>query len=446
MFGKNKAYKKGISDAFEMMGDFEEKQQKAVERVRREVASGRESLEDALKNALAELNGEIFGLSKYLSSREKAALYKLSTPMDINELGKEERQLLMAVLIQLASDTENILNDFQRNYIHSVQQYLAVTNPQTNLEDVSVIGDINSLEVQKAFLRVVLEFMYIGDSNEFTDEQLNLLNCFSVNKKQSDLIEMQVGDLFNIFGAEGISRKYQVTPTENDYVKPDLKLLKTECDKIKEEAENIVKGLSVFLSYSLPHCEIFVDECLSKQSCKTKAEQELRKKYNAANNVLNLNSSQNLATLAYDWSQIAIKKDFNSIKHHINNLRNIPGISDYLNKMEAIVNFEKFSPKLLEVLKKELRDDTSNLYKLDSFNYYAEMIEYDSDSTGAKFFFSEWSADISYAETTLGDDFNFIQDTYSKSATDEVKLFLQVEVIDIVLNTIDEIKCRLGVD
>lgn len=446
MFGRNKAYKKGMSDTFEIMGAFEEKQQKTIEFMRREVASGRESLEDALKNAIAELNGEIFGLSKYLSSREKAALYKLSTPMDIKELKKEERQLLIAVLVQLASDAENILNDFQRNYISSVQQYLAVTNPQTNLEDVSVVGDIDSLEVQKAFLRVVLEFMYIGDSNEFTDEQLNLLNCFSVNKKQSDLTEMQVGDLFNIFGAEGISRKYQVDPTEDDYVKPDLKLLKTECDALKEEAENIVKGLSAVSSYDLPYCETCVDECISKSSCMSKAEQELRKKYNAANNVLNLNSSQNLATLAYDWSQSGIKKDFNNIKHHINNLRNIPGISDYLNKMETVVNFEKFSPKLLDVLKKELRDDTANLYKLESFNYYTEMIEYESDSTGARLFFSEWTAYIDEAKSTLDDDFDFIQDAYSKSATSEVKRFLQVEVVDIILNTVDEIKCRLGVD
>lgn len=204
LFGRKKMYKKGMSDALKANADFQKKQQEALEHIRKEFDGNLQKM----SKAILDLDDNVFGIIDHLNSKEKAALYKLCTPMDIKELEKEEKYLLVAVLFQLASDEGDILNDFQRNFIRSIQQYLEISNPQTNLEDVSVVGDINSLDAQKAFLRVALEFIYLQDDDEFTNSQVDFLSYFSVNKKQSELIESDVARFFNILGAEGLSQKY----------------------------------------------------------------------------------------------------------------------------------------------------------------------------------------------------------------------------------------------
>ena len=160
MFGNKKMYKKGLADAMQAYEGFSEKQKAALEQMRREVDNGNKKLEDAL----AGLGDELNGIYQYLNAKEKAALYHLNTPLDIKKLELEEQQLLVAVLYQLAEDEDMRLNDNQRNYIRSVQRYLGITNPQTSA-DLSVVGDIDSLDVQKAFLQVVLEFFYLPTRN-----------------------------------------------------------------------------------------------------------------------------------------------------------------------------------------------------------------------------------------------------------------------------------------
>lgn len=212
MFGRRKMYKKGLADAMQAYEAFGKKQEAAIAHMREEIRKG-QKLEEALNDTIASLGDDIAGLYDYLNAQEKKALYHLSTPLDIKDLDKEEQQYLLAILYQLASDEGDLLTDYQRMFIRSVQRYLEITNPQTEA-DLSAVGDIDSLEVQKAFLQTVLEFFYLQDGDELTDTQEEFLGCFSVNKRQALLIEERVSRLFNVVKAEGIAEKYGYSPQE----------------------------------------------------------------------------------------------------------------------------------------------------------------------------------------------------------------------------------------
>lgn len=207
MFGRKKMYKKGLADAMQAYEAFGKKQEEALTFMREEVRSGNKELKDALAGLGEDLNG----IYQYLNAQEKAALYQLSTPMDIKELDDTEKRFLLAVLYQLAENEGSALTDDQRAYIRSIQKYLELTNPQT-FADLSAIENIDSIDVQKTFLRVVLEFFYLQDGDELSDEQEEIFDYFSVNKKQATIVENEVSRLFNAVGPEGVAEKYGYVP------------------------------------------------------------------------------------------------------------------------------------------------------------------------------------------------------------------------------------------
>lgn len=208
MFGRKKMYKKGLADAMQAYEGFGKKQKEAVEKIREEVRLGRETLETAIKSFGEDLNG----VYEYLDSEEKAALYRLSTPLDIKELGDEEKRLLLAMLYHLANEEGSLkITPEQQGYLRSVQRYLEITNPQTET-DLSAIEGIDSLEVQKVFMQVALEFFYLQEGDELSADQEEFLNTFSVSGKQAVFVEGQVSRLFNAVGPQGLAEKYGFMP------------------------------------------------------------------------------------------------------------------------------------------------------------------------------------------------------------------------------------------
>lgn len=206
MFGRQKMYKAGIADTMQSNAEFMQKQQAAIEHMRHEVSQGIQ-LGTAMQHALTELNGCYFGLSQYLNEKEKAALYNLHSSMDIKDFEKSEKHLLIAILYQLASDEGTFLTDYQKLYLRNIQKYLGISNPQTQA-DFTVISDIDSLDIQKACLECVLEFLYLQEGNEISDSQEACLEYFSVNKKYATLIEDRVAHIYKILGPEGLVDKY----------------------------------------------------------------------------------------------------------------------------------------------------------------------------------------------------------------------------------------------
>ncbi|MDD6880238.1 MAG: hypothetical protein PUE18_01510 [Firmicutes bacterium] len=248
MFGRKKMYKKGLADAMHAYEDFGKKQEAALEYMREEVRSGNKKLEDALTSLGDDLNG----IYKHLNSQEKAALYHLSTPMDLKELDAVDKRLLLAVLYQLAEDEGEKLTDEQRTYIRSVQKYMEITNPQT-FADFSDIENINSLDVQKTFLRVSLEFLYLQDGDELSDKQEKFFDYFSINKKQATVIENEVSRLFNAVGPQGVAEKYgyvpeDVTDVVNEETNANTTITCASSEISEDDADEIMK-----LGHK-PHC------------------------------------------------------------------------------------------------------------------------------------------------------------------------------------------------
>lgn len=231
MFENRKMYKRGLEDALHTYERFSEKQKEALEQLRRDVNSGKK-----IGDALIELGDYLNGIYQYLDSREKAELYQLETPIDIKDLEEAEQQLLIAMLYQLADDEGMRLTENQRAFIWSIQRYLNLTNPKTSI-DLSVIGDIDSLDVQKTFLKVSLEFFYLQEREEITEEQEEFLSSFSVNKKQAMVIENSVSRLYNAVGVEGIVEKYGYVPEEPKTV---ITFEKSNIQSIERNEEDVV--------------------------------------------------------------------------------------------------------------------------------------------------------------------------------------------------------------
>jgi len=239
MFGREKMYKRGMGDAMNAYQAFGEKQEEALAKIREEVQSGKVRLEDAL----SELGSNVNGIYDYLDSKEKSYLYHLdSTPIDIKNLDEKEQQLLLAILYQLGDNEGDRLNESQRSYIRSVQKYLGITNPQitAHLEDVE---NIDSIEVQKVFLQMALEFFYLQEGDNLTVEQEEFLGYFSVNQKQSQQIELNVSKLFSIVGPAGIAEKYGYVPEEEHQA--------TEKTAVEENDEYIPPQFEIPISKSL---------------------------------------------------------------------------------------------------------------------------------------------------------------------------------------------------
>lgn len=214
MFGRKKMYKKGLADAMQAYEAFGEKQQAALEYMRKEVREGNKRLEDAINDALAAFGGSIQGLYDHLTSKEKAALYQLNTPTDIKDLPEPEKRYLLEVLYQLSDDEGNDITRDQQDFVRSVRRYLGITNPQA-WADLTAVENIDSIDSQKAILQVVLEFFYLREGEEISDLQEEFLGYFSVNKKQAEAIEARVSRLYNAMGVQGIAEKYGYVPEED---------------------------------------------------------------------------------------------------------------------------------------------------------------------------------------------------------------------------------------
>ena len=203
----SKKYEQGAADTIQAYEKFGEKQESAVRHVGDEIKKTAGKV-----NRLGDMIGEI---ADHISSREKAELYRLHTPIDIADLEDDEKQFLVAILYQLASDTET-LSDEQRNYVYSVQSYLNIRNPQTHI-DLNCIENVEDISTQKAILQVVLEFFRLSSgTEELTESQEDFLDSFQVNRKTRKEIEGHVDRIVTVVGLSGLAMKYGEIDSEID--------------------------------------------------------------------------------------------------------------------------------------------------------------------------------------------------------------------------------------
>lgn len=212
-----KDYKKGMFDAIEAYEGFGKKQEAATEYVAGEVAK--------VAGKMDKLGDKIGEIKDYITDKEKAALYKLNTPVDIAALESSEKRVLLAVLYQLSADEEELTEE-QQNYVRAVQQYLKIYNPQTEI-DLEAVENIEDIATQKAVLQTVLEFFYLGaHPGTYSEDQLEFLDCFQVNRKTRREISDHIKAIVETVGVQGLAEKYGFVP------KPDE--ANTEASKFAE--------------------------------------------------------------------------------------------------------------------------------------------------------------------------------------------------------------------
>ena len=275
MFGNKKMYKKGIADASQAYQDFAKKQEEAIAKIREEWADGKQEI----KSTIDKFGDDLVGMYKYLDSKEKSKIYKLYTPFDIRDLENDEKQLLLAILYQLAHDEQGGFTEYQKSYILSVQHCLKITNPQTEI-DLSVIENIDSLDIQRAFLQVVLEFLYLQNEDEITDVQEEFIDHFSVSKKQGKMIEDNVSRLFNLMGYMGLVEKYGDPDALDVDIQGKIEKFRHELEELKSCAATTCTPahIDAFGAFTEIDIASFTDY-ISMRPCQEKAKQEYRKMY-----------------------------------------------------------------------------------------------------------------------------------------------------------------------
>ena len=256
MFGREKMYKQGMADALKANEVFSKKQEEALNLMREEVRKGNKSLEQALNDAITkletELGANIKDLYKYLNQKEKEALYHLVTPYDLKDLSEEHKRLLLAALYQLANDQyeEGLeTTSAQQNYIRSIKKYLEIANPQAELDDLSVVGNIDSIAIQKVFYQVALEYFYLHENNRLLFSQEQFLSYFVLRELDKVTIEESVCRCLCAAGPEGIAEKYGYVPEEEPEQEENKQAFEEEARQSLNETIRSLGSLEIRLSF-----------------------------------------------------------------------------------------------------------------------------------------------------------------------------------------------------
>ena len=373
MFGKKKMYKKGLADAMSAYQDFGTKQEEALAAIREEVRKGKKQLEDALSG----LGEEMVGIYQYLDAKEKAALYHLNTPYDIKTLEESEQRLLVAVLYQLAEDEGNRLNDDQRTYIHGVQRYLGISNPQVGLDDLSVVGDIDSGSAQKAILQTVLEFFYLQEGDEITDNQEEFLSNFSVNKKQATAIESTVSRLFNAVGAKGLAEKYgndEVIQQADEQQKAGLENFKKHISGSRMHVPSYsMAALTYHRDFStMARGASIDDECYKDQnSCRREAQRQLERRYQEIKKQMSAYTKRYGDDSCYKRMCDRLDASIQDLRKQLSEIRN-PKTASIVGEIEKRLTKTKVTDNAANIC-----DRLADKYHISEVSHYYSEIEYD---------------------------------------------------------------------
>ncbi len=145
--------------------------------------------------------------------KEKMEAYGLKEQLDIRNLEQSESYFLVSALYTLSLELE-FPSDLQKRYLSMVRKCLKIIQLQEI--DLHKIDAINDLNAQKVILRVVMEYIYLGNRLwGFTDIQKNFLESFNLNKASKENIQKSIECEVKTIGFEGIVEKYDIK-NDND--------------------------------------------------------------------------------------------------------------------------------------------------------------------------------------------------------------------------------------
>jgi len=198
MFG-NKKYQKGMEAASKVYEAKFEQHTDALKRLQSNFGDAwkqSEEVADAILNKVEE--------------NERARIYGLHAQIDIKTLKQDHKDIIVAILYTLSPETSN---EFQQSYIRSVQKYLGIKIPQSNI-DFSSLENIDDLTTQKAIFQVCVEYLFLANNNPDFFEQYkeSLFKYFSLNEKAMLGIWENVLQIYTATGPLGLAEKYGFVP------------------------------------------------------------------------------------------------------------------------------------------------------------------------------------------------------------------------------------------
>lgn len=298
-----------------------------------------------------------------LNSIEKKRLYDLNIVVDIDELGSDEKELLMAILYTLADMSEEV-TQYQQDYLRAIRAYLQVKNVQ-NYVDLSVIENIESLNDQKAILQTIMEFLFIENADHhYMEEYEDVIDFFSVNKKSIKEIKECIDTIYKATGLKGLSEMYGYEPEE---IRKESDEKESDQDEFwgyagEDISEACADKINIHANYiSVGKYIVFVDE--NKYCRVEKTNGELR-----------------TFEIDYEFEQLKLsaagEQSFFSYES-----------SKYDSKKPLLFNVETFEYNCIEVLGKSTGKVVSNsekMYYSSSINDNEEIVEYDIKSNKNK--------------------------------------------------------------
>ena len=171
---------------------------------------------DRLDSKLDDIKGVTDTLVDDGLARERKEVFGLNTLFDINGMEDTEKILVVSLLYTLAQRFE--ANDYQKNYIRSVQKYLGLKNVQP-ADTLAGVENVKDTDSQKAILQVVMEYLFLdGFSFDFLDEEdyEELFDSFNVNRKGFREVENAIENIYQAVGAEGLAEKYGSSDAESE--------------------------------------------------------------------------------------------------------------------------------------------------------------------------------------------------------------------------------------
>ena len=214
----NKNYKRGMKDGATPFEDKFKKQEEKFRQTEGELRQEQSKL-DSFLDDLLDVSEE---QDKRITNIEDKANYGFNDVIDIKDLEDKDKKFLASILMATCKRIKKI-NQQQKDFILGVLKYIDIKKPDLNIS-LENIENIESIQIQKAMLQVIMELMFIGEENfNFLNEYEDIFDYFSVNKKGFKDIKKSIQDMYDMVGIEGL------------YYKDEEELLDEEDIQEKEE-------------------------------------------------------------------------------------------------------------------------------------------------------------------------------------------------------------------
>lgn len=175
---------------------------------------------DIVKNSIGNIKEIVDSIVENQENSDIEKLYGIIKTTEPKELEREEKKILLHILSTIANQ-EIERGDYsvnQKEYFNSLRKYLEIADYKPDINyDFKLIGNIDSLIVQKCILQCIHEFLFLKDNSfESLSKYYGLLDEFSVKKTDIEIIDALIEMKYRLFGSDGVAETYNINATSEE--------------------------------------------------------------------------------------------------------------------------------------------------------------------------------------------------------------------------------------